>query len=297
MKFRFFRDCKSKPQVKIPVINPAYQKNLAFFLMTSFLGCTSQITYKPEILNNPVGLVALEQTTPFAYTELSFYAYNLEVDFAGYKISAGATKAASMASTVFDECLFFKNSNLNIPTRIQVGGTSALPGFDCHIPAPTLTLTPASWVAVKSFGSRDCSLYPADSGCSPFSQPAVAEILPYIAPPASATIQYLTSPDVHYMVTVTMGANPAGFSGFGLFYSPVKEEAETRASSDASIVDGVCSLAFGATRVIQIGGTPVGADCYISGFYLNTGDTLVIRNMISTRTKYPWSDFVSVTIP
>jgi hypothetical protein len=48
---------------------------------------------------------------------------------------------------------------------------------------------------------------------------------------------------------------------------------------------------------IQIGGAPVGGmNCHISNFYLHAGDTIAIRNGVS-RTKYPWSDFVSVTVP
>jgi hypothetical protein len=84
-----------------------------------------------DILNSPIGMVAFNNT-PLSYTELDFFAYNLESDFSGYKISVGASKDAAIASTNYGKCLFTKNSNLNRPTRIQLGG-AAQPGFDCYI--------------------------------------------------------------------------------------------------------------------------------------------------------------------
>jgi hypothetical protein len=95
-------------------------------------------------------------------------------------------------------------------------------------------------VSVKSFGSRDCSKYAADSGCSEFSNPASAEVLPFIDPPASATIQFLPAPNNYYILTVNMGA-VVTTTGLGLFYSPNKDEAEFKASEDGSIYDNFCS--------------------------------------------------------
>jgi hypothetical protein len=266
----------------------------AFCLSLHIFGCTSKITYKHEILNSPVGMVAFNNTVS-NYTELDFYAYNLEADFSGYRISVGNTKDLALANTYTGECLFSKNSNLNKPTKIQLGGAVAQTGFDCYV-AALGPLAVNTWVSVRSFGSRDCSKSGADSGCSPYSDPASAEVQAYIAPPTNASIQHVTTPDSHYLVTLTLTVAPA--KGLGLFYSPNKDEAESKASEDGSIFDGFCNLPLptGPPMTIQIGGTPIGANCYISNFYLYTGDTLSIRTG-DTRVKFPWSDFVSVTIP
>ncbi|MDH4263098.1 MAG: hypothetical protein OEV78_08645 [Spirochaetia bacterium] len=261
-----------------------------FFLCFNLLGCTSNVTYRFEILNSPVGMIAFNNT-PLNYTELNFYAYNHETDFTGYEISTGTTKSLSIANPSSGKCLFTVNYTLNKPTKVQLGGVKQA-GFDCHIPG--IAQVPVSnWVSVVSI--RDCSNYPAGSGCTTNSEPVSAEVLPYVAPPSSATIQYINSPANYYMLTVVMGTPPT--KGIGLFYSYSKEEAESKAAEDGSIYDGFCNLTASGTLLIQIGGSPVGgANCYISNFYIYPGDTLAIRTG-DNRIKYPWSDFVSVTIP
>ena len=271
-----------------------YTPKFVFFLIFIFFSCINKITYKLEILNTPVGANALNKTS---YTEIRFYAYNIETDFSGYKISVGNTKSEALSSSTVAQCLFSKNSNLNRPTRVQLGGT-AQSGVDCYI-ANVGPLANATWVSIRSFGSRDCSQYPSDSGCSNISDAASAEVLPFIDAPSSATV---VSQGGYYLVTLTMGTViPANFNGLGIFYSPNKDEAEFRASNDGSIVDGFCSLATpasGAILTIQMGGVSTGgASCFVPGIVLNSGDTVAIRNSVSSRTQYPWSEFVSVAIP
>lgn len=276
---------------------------IAFLLLLMLLlgDCKDVVTYKLEILKSPVGLVALEKTSPFNYTELDFYAYNIETDFSGYNITVGATQSDALQSVTYSSCLFSTNSNLNKPTKIQLGGASALTGYDCYI-SGLGPLVPATWVSVMSFSAnRDCTKYP-DSGCSANSDPASAEVLPYVAPLTTASIQYLVSPDAHYVLTVSMAVVPANLTGLGLFYSPNRDEAESKAAEDPTIFDGFCPLTAasvtpGADLLVQIGGTQIpGMNCYIGNFYLHAGDILAVRNS-SNGLKYPWSDFVSVTIP
>ena len=267
-------------------------------------GCSSNISYKLEILKSPIALVALTKTAPFNYTELNFSAYNVETDFSGYKITVGTTQEEAIAGTnpaTPYSCLFSTNSNYNKPTKIQLGGSAAVTGYDCYIPE-TSPLGVATWVAVKSFATRDCTKYSSDSNCSEVSNVASAEVLPFVAPPTNVSIQNVLTPDPHYILDVSMTTVPPDLTGIGLFYSPNQEEAEFKASVDGTIWDGFCpltpaSVTPGVNFQIQIGGTPVsGVVCYIGNFYANTGDTLVLRNAVN-RIKYPWSDFLSVTIP
>lgn len=273
-------------------------KHHKYFLYTIFTGlllfsqCSQNLTYQLEVMKSPVNLVAVNRAAGGGFTELTFYAYNIESDFNGYKISTGNSEANALAATTND-CLFSVNSNVNKPTKIQLGGTKQS-GYDCYLSTVSGVTPPlvagTDWVAVKSYGSRDCSNGRYGSDCSPYSDTVTIKVSAEAAAPTAPGIQYYSVGN-YYIITVTTNTNE-----LGLFYSSNADEADYRVLSYTTLYDGYCNFGGVGTKTIQIGGTNTGANCYLNNIYLNTGDTIALRGLDPAKL-FPWSDFVSMTVP
>ncbi|MDH4200157.1 MAG: hypothetical protein OEV66_07225 [Spirochaetia bacterium] len=250
--------------------------------------CQPNLTYDLEILQSPVGLTAINKS---GYTELNFYAQNVEADFDGYKITTGATAAEAAASTTYYNCENFTTPisvALNKPLKAYLGKS----GGDCSNSSIGI-LSAGRWVSIRSHGSRDCTKYKLTSDCA-YSNPASAMVVAEVPAPTNPAIQAVST---YYVITLTL---PATTTGLGIFYSPDPDDANNKAMGDINLYDGFCATGAsfaGASYTIQIGGTVGAYNCYIGNFFLQVADTIAIRNADSANTVFPWSDPLTVSVP
>jgi len=256
--------------------------------------CNNNTYFQYESINAPVYAVAQEVHIPFNYSQITFFAYNNEYNFAGYAITYGSTKASSINNPVIFQCPFSAINNGF--TTLQFGGTSQIAGHHCFSeghPAPVPGTD--NWITIRTYTNRKCPA--SDTSCSIYSEPTSTLLLPYTPQPIQ-TGSTISNSGGGYLVTFNAEQMNSDFSGFGIFTNLQKNNALSLANDNILSANAVCysnsaTVNAMSSIIIAINTTDASALCSVSIPDLKAGDFIIIRTLVN-RINYPWSNYISL---